>query len=82
MAKRTIRDISAQYDRFRDKVWWNRHMAHGEPEAGQGAAGGIEDRYGKAFLDPGNDIEWGICQGKMMALAWVLGMEWDEAGDT
>lgn len=89
MAKRTIREISAEYDRFHDKVWWNRHMSRdGNPEisdevqSGRAAARGVEDRYGKAFLDPSDDIEWGICLGKMMALAWVLGDKWDEAGDT
>lgn len=89
MAKRTIKEISAEYDRFHDKVWWNRHMFHdGNPEildevqSGRAAARGVEDRYGKEFLDPGDDIEWGICLGKMMALAWVLGMEWEAAGDT
>lgn len=89
MAKRTIKEIDAEYDRFRAKVWWNRHMYHdGNPEisdevqSGRSAARGVEDRYGKEFLEPGDPIEWGICLGKMMALAWVLGSEWDESGDT
>jgi len=71
--------IKKAYERFRAKVWWNRHMAHGEP---RDAARGVEEKYGLEFLEPGDDIEWGICLGKMMAVAWVLGMEWDEAGDT
>lgn len=82
MAKRAYKDIDAEYKRLWDKVWWNRHMAAGEPEVGKGPARGIEDRYGKEFLYPGDDIEWGICLGKMMALAWVLGSDWDGAGDT
>lgn len=82
MTRRPTSEISAEYKRFWDKVWWNRHMGGGEPEVGKPAARGLEDRYGKDFLDPGDDIEWGICVGKMMALAWVLGAEWEEAGDT
>lgn len=49
---------------------------------GEDVARGIEDRYGKDFLDPGDDIEWGITLGKMMALAWALGSDWDGACDT
>ena len=74
--------VKAEYDRLRDKVWWNRHMGGGEPKVGRIAARCMEDKYGMDFLHPGDDIEWGICLGKMMALAWVLGAEWDEAGDT
>jgi hypothetical protein len=82
MTKRTIKEIKAEYDKLWDKVWWNRHMAHGEPAVGQDAARGIEDRWSKEFLDPGDDVEWGICQGKMMALAWILGSDWERSGDT
>ena len=77
--RRGVHSIKDAYERFRDKVWWNRHMAHGEP---RDAARGVEEKYGLEFLEPGDDIEWGICLGKMMALAWVLGMEWEDAGDT
>jgi hypothetical protein len=82
MAKRSVQEINAEYKKLWDKVWWNRHMALGEPEVGQGPARGVEDRYGKEFLDPGDDVEWGICQGKMMALAWIMGADWEESGDT
>jgi hypothetical protein len=74
--------IAKAHERFWDKVWWNRHMGGGEPAAGRDAARGVEEKYGLEFLEPGDDIEWGICLGKKMALAWVLGMEWEAAGDT
>lgn len=87
--KRTLKEIQTEYGKLWDKVWWNRHMSHdGNPEipdeidSGRAAARGVEDRWGKDFLDPGDDVEWGICQGKMMALAWVMGADWDESGDT
>jgi hypothetical protein len=87
MRKRDKRTIQSEYSRLSGKVWWNRHVGRPEPDNkfwqdGEDVARGIEDRYGKEFLDPGDDIEWGICLGKFMALAWVLGAEWDEAGDT
>ena len=65
------------------KLWEkNRHMSIGEPEAGRNKARALEDKYGKEWLIPKSEIEWGICLGQMMALAWVLGAEWDAAGDT
>jgi hypothetical protein len=74
--------IRNEQQKLWDKVWWNRHMALGEPEAGRDAARTLEDKYGKGWLIPKSEIDWGICLGKMMALAWVLGAEWEEAGDT
>jgi hypothetical protein len=71
--------IRKEHKKLWDKVWWNRHMAIGEPEAGRDRAKTLEDKYGKEFLTPKNEVEWGICIGQMMALAWVLGAEWDEA---
>jgi hypothetical protein len=57
-------------------------MACGEPEAGRNKARALEDKYGKDWLIPKSEVEWGMCLGQMMALAWVLGAEWEEAGDT
>jgi hypothetical protein len=79
---RSEQEIAAEYKKLFDKVWWNRHMASGEHPGGRDVARGIEDRWGKEYLDPGDDVEWGICLGKMKALAWVLGSDWDGAGDT
>lgn len=82
MRMRRKEEVQAAYAILWDKVWWNRHMGLGEHDAGKEAARRIADFYGKKFLDPGDDVEWGITQGKMMALAWVLGSEWEGSGDT
>lgn len=84
---RTRKEIAAEHSKYFDKVWWNRHMSHHEHDHDGGigceAARALEDRYSMEFLHPGeNDIEWGICLGKYMALGWMLGFDWDEAGDT
>ena len=41
----------------------------------------MEEQYGAGNLVY-DDIEWGIIQGKMAALAWVMGSDWDGAFDT
>ncbi len=37
----------------------------------------VERRYGKKNLGPWSDFEWGMINGKLSALRWVLGDEWD-----
>ena len=37
----------------------------------------LEKKYGKKNLGPYTDFEWGELTGKMSAIRWVLGEEWD-----
>jgi len=82
--KRTTKAVEAEYQKLWDKVWWRRHYEQPEPgnkywQQGEQVARGLTDRYGRYFLEEG---ALDVCVERMRALAWVLGAEWDEGGDT
>jgi hypothetical protein len=37
----------------------------------------VEKKYGIESLGPWSDFEWGMLNGKLSALRWILGDDWD-----
>jgi len=37
----------------------------------------VQERYGKENFQPWDDFEWGMINGKLSALRWILGEDWD-----
>ncbi|MBV8993500.1 MAG: DUF4935 domain-containing protein [Pseudonocardiales bacterium] len=88
---RTFSEILKAEQEYFDKIWYVRHLIHLDKQSlGQteppppeiqaqahAAARAIEERYGKDNVGPWDDWGWGFVHGKLSALRWVLGSDWD-----
>lgn len=87
---RSEEEVSKAVEEFLEKVWYNRHLVlrykvekgieKVHPEIWKGAlssAKRVEEKYGLENLGPYDDFEWVMINGKLSALRWVLGDEWD-----
>jgi hypothetical protein len=89
---RTLAEILDAEQEYFDKVWYVRKLILEEKiEAGEheplspdltdrmhAAMRAVEERYGHENVGPWDDWGWGFVNGKLSALRWVLGSEWDD----
>lgn len=87
---RPMKQILYAEGQFFDRVWYDRHqiLLHLEREGktkttpdilrgARRAAALVEKKYGKKNLGPYSDFDWGMINGKLSAIRWVLGDDWD-----
>lgn len=88
---RSFKTISAAEQEFFDRVWYERKLVmlelirSGQEEMSDEdimdgmtrAMRELETKYGFESLQVNNDFEAGMLSGKLSALRWVLGSEWD-----
>lgn len=87
---RTMDEVAEAVEEFMEKIWFDRHlslryrvendMQTVDPEIWKGALKSAErviKKYGEENLGPYSDFEWGMLNGKLSALRWVLGYDWD-----
>jgi hypothetical protein len=88
---RRLDEILAAEQEMFDRVWYDRSMFHEQKALDDGddaevkrerqiagsARARVEETYGVENLSPYDKFEWGMINGKLSALRWVLGSEWD-----
>jgi hypothetical protein len=69
----------AQYDKLvgKDRRNHNKIIVDQVWELGKAAAKRVEAKRGLDKLGPWTDFEWGMVNGKLSAVRWMLGDEWD-----
>lgn len=87
---RSEEEVYAIIERYTDQIWYNRHQGLKQrlakkqttvdPEIWKGAlaaAKSVEEKYGEENLWHESDFEWGMINGKLSALRWLTGDDWD-----
>jgi len=88
---RTLTEILEAEQELYDKIWYVRQLIRSEniengeheqlPSGLEAQAAeairAIEERYGIGNVGPWDDWGWGFINGKLSALRWVIGSEWD-----
>ena len=88
------KEIEHLLTELQDKIWYNRHLVllenvinrneTVEPKVWDGAcksAGKMEKKYPSDELGPYSDWDWGFMNGKLAAIRWMLGEDWETTLD-
>jgi hypothetical protein len=82
--------LTAEREQF-DRIWYDRSMRHEEELLDAGDDKGVTElrrvagpgrarvvaTYGLNDIGPYDKFEWGMLNGKLSALRWILGSDWD-----
>jgi len=87
---RSEKEIADAIEQLLDTIWYDRHLSlkyrvqnqgeHVNLEIWKGAlnsAKKVVEKYGRENLGPWTDFEWGMLNGKLSALRWIVGEDWD-----
>jgi hypothetical protein len=87
LESRSNDDLAAAEQELHDRVWYNRSLGSeitlGAQELTElrrvatPARKRIEAENGADNLGPYDDFEWGMLNGRLSAIRWALGYEWD-----
>ena len=91
ISSRSEQDVLASIDEFTDRVWYERHQVLKyrlkrkqttvDPKIWKGALNSaqiVEAKHCLHTLVPTSAFEWGMLNGKLSALRWVMGEELDK----
>jgi hypothetical protein len=86
---RTVEEVGEALSEFFDRLWYERKLEFLEEAARVRrtptevllntlmAMSEVKQRYGPENLVVADEFTWGLINGKLSALRWVLGYEWD-----
>ena len=76
---RSVKEIREAENEFYEKIAFDRSQLSKEKKTKNQIKGDqrIIEKYGNDNVGPYNDFEWGMLSGKLSALRWVLGDDWD-----
>ncbi|MDI9934746.1 hypothetical protein QM806_04655 [Rhodococcus sp. IEGM 1351] len=91
MSLRSVKELQEEEKKYSDIVWYERKLVmlaniqEGIEEMPpedimDGMTAGmrrIEAQYGKENLPAKDDFDWGMTNGKLSAIRWMLGDDWD-----
>lgn len=86
---RTPKEVGEALDELFDRIWYERtlvYLADPSPDSHTSSdvisgmlknMNRVEQKYGLESLIVESDFDWGMINGKLSALRWILGDEWD-----
>ena len=74
---RSLKKVQEAETEFYDRVWFDRRYVNKLEEDIKKYSKMMIEKYGEDIVKPNNDFERGMLNGKLSALRWVLGSDWD-----